>query len=272
MPSGISSMTVDGAWLGDGDTYGLTVTRGPFPITTQPRVDVMNIAQVHGGINQGGKRIQMLRGVNYVIHANNHEQLREFADNLAWKLDPDRTGDVEIRFDTHPGRHWIGRLDSPIIPDGQGATSLQGSMVFSLTPYALDDTEIVQTVTIDESPELFNVPATGTVLGNIFAVPVWKIENTDAATFAEITLTNSTTSQSARSTKEVQQNEFIRFDSDRQILEFSVDDSTYTSAMDSFGAGGVGKTFLTLAPRVANACTLTGLLAGTLTITYRPRY
>jgi hypothetical protein len=136
-----------------------------------------------------------------------------------------------------------------------------------------------QSVTVDADPEEFEVPADVEIegvptavlcAGNAVAVPVWTVTNTDAATVGSVTLTNVTRSEALLWTGSLAQNAKLRIDSQRMYVERSTDGGTnWTGVMSGLR---LGDPFPGLSPQVQNACTLEGLVAGTLGISYYARW
>jgi hypothetical protein len=264
----MGSMYYNGTYMGS-ETYGVIVASSNFVVSSQPRTRRAEFGQKAGGARHGGYRAMLDLRINCRVIGTDWKDLKTKADAIVKLLDP-TDGDKTIVLDERNDRQWTGRLVSPILPPVLGCAAFDMPLTFAVDPIAESTTLTTQTFTITTDPDTITVPASGVVAGNMRAVPVWKIENTNASNVTDHTVNNTTTTQSVQNTKTIQQNEFIRHDTERQITEFSADDSTYSSAMNLMDA--TDKTFPELQDGVSNSITVTGFTDATVTITYRARY
>ena len=267
----MGSIYYNGTYMGS-ETYGFVVASSNFSVISQPRTRRAEFGQKAGGARQGGYRSMLDLQINGRVIGTDWDDLKLKADAIAKLLDPlDPTdGDKTIVLDERNDRQWTGRLVSPILPPVLGCAAFDMPLTFAVDPIAESTTETTQIFTITTNPDTITVPASGVVAGNVRALPVWKIKNTNASNVTDHTLKNTTTSQSVQNTITIGQNQFIRHDTERQITEFSTDDTTYSTAMASMDA--TDKTFPELQDGVSNSITVTGFTDAIVTITYRARY
>jgi hypothetical protein len=263
------SMKYDDTWLGS-ETYGILVTNTPMQIIGEPKLNTANFAQKDGGITQGGTRALSPLAINILIQGDDYTDLKTKIDALTLLIDPSN-GDKDIVLDNRMDRKWTGRLASAIFDVPAGASSYRTTLNFMVQPHAEAVSETTQNITVDETPESFTVPASGTLDGSMTAKPVWLYTHTGAIV-TSLTLANSTTSQTVKVTGfNIFNTHQIRFDAERQIVERSTDGgSSFSSIMEFLDT--TDKTFPELAPNVSNSCSVTGSTTGTLAITYRARY
>ena len=208
--------------------------------------------------------------VPIIIEGSSNDDLDDKLDALRLLVNP-RLGDRSIRFDHQNDRYYLGRIKGDIEFEYIGPNHATATLQFVCAdPLAYANSETTQSVTIDETPEGAAVPATGVVAGTEYAKPVWTIRNTSGSSVSSITVNNATTGEAAACTYTIPNNHYVRFDTARERLQYSADNSTYTDIMSYLS--NTYKLFPRLAPGVANTITIGGLTGGTLTITYRARF
>jgi len=105
-------------------------------------------------------------------------------------------------------------------------------------------------------------------LGTSWALPVWTIHNTGGPAI-DVTLENVTTEETLRMLGGLASGHYFRIDSDRKHVEKSGDGATWMNGMTSKTAGDP---FPRLQAGVRNEVLVTGIAAGTLVATWRPRW
>lgn len=257
--------------MGDGDagTYGFTVGSSEFVISSAPRTKLAEFGQKDGGVFQGGFRSILNLKINGHVVGTSWIDLKAKADAIAKLLDP-INGDKSILLDERNDREFTGRLVSSILPPVVGCSAFNMPLTFAVDPVATSPTTTTQTVALSTNPQTFTVPAAGVVPGNKRALPVWTIKNTNASALSSTILNNATTIQTMANSKSVAQNQYLRYDTERQITEFSTDGTAYTAAMST--TDGNHKWFPELLHGVSNSLTIYNVPTGVLTITYKTRY
>ena len=261
------SMTYNSIDL-SGSTYGLTVIAAPIGLLSGPRLAVSDYGGRHGSAVQGTFRGPKRFTVRGRVRGSSRSDLLTKLAAIADVVDPSG-GEKLLILDHYSGLAWYALIDGEISLDDESAqTAIVEFPWIVPSGYSVAPSETVQTVTVDESPEGFNAPASGVVAGNLESAPVWKIRNTSGSTVTSVVLTNTTRTETATWSGVLTNNSYLRIDSDRCHVEKSTDGTTWTNAMSGFASGSA---FPKLTDGVANACVLTGLTAGTVTITYRAR-
>jgi len=250
--------------------YGLTVAQHPMPLLADIRLDYQDYGDRDGGVVQGASLKPRYMNVEGVVLAHTRRDLQDNMDDIKAVLDP-RNGSKLMSLDSWPDRGWYGVLNGPINAQPLGGSGLRVQLNFALVDgVAVSLTETTQTVSVDETPEGFNCTAAGVVAGNEVTRPVWLVTNTAAGTITSVVLANTTRSETMTWTGSLAQNNILRIDSDRLHVEKSTDGGTtytnnllYTSAASEWPK---------LTGGVQNACTLTGVTAGSVVVTYRARW
>lgn len=263
------SMHYNGVDL-SGSSYGLTVLQGPVSFVPASRTTLRALGTRHGGYSQGGYLEPRELPVSGYVTGTSASNMKSKLDALKLVMNP-ANGEKSIRLDHVSDRYWLGRLAGDIEYTNVGPSSCKVEMRFQCAdPLAYSTTETTQTVTVDTNPEVATVPAAGVVAGTEYARPVWKVQNTTGGSVSLITIMNSTTGEVCTCTYTVPNNDWVRFDSQRERLQYSPDDVEWFDIMAYLGTDQ--KLFPRLAPGVANSVSVLGLTSGVLTVVYRARY
>lgn len=263
--------------------YGLNVTRAEIPLFAAARIDVQERSVRDGAIVQAATLSAMRIPVEATIGRDDDDrnafdaQLRAVAKLFDPRLG---AGWLQVRgratLDDAPRQYWaivegeplISRYSdhfaevrlSFLVPDGK-ATSL------------VADT---QQDTIDADPKTFFVPtsAAEVVGGNSTAYPVWIFENTDATALSSLELENITTGKKMSwgtvSPGNLNQNDLLRIDTLLERVEKSVDaGANWTNELHHLT---LGSPLPLLADGVRNEFEITGVVAGTLDVSYNREY
>jgi len=258
-----------------GSSYGVTLMEAPVPIVSSPRINLVEIAQRHGGYSQGGYLGNLQLRCKIAIIGTSFANLQTKLDNLNFLLAPEN-GDKKIKFDFLTDRYWLGRLSNNIAPPPIGAESIVANLTFTCpSPLAYDNTLTTQTESTLGATQTVDVPSASgsTVGGNAITYPIWQFQaQTGGGTLTQVGITNQTTSEVLSASYSVAETAYIRFDSETEIIEYSVDGSTWTNINSS--RSNTNRKFPTLSSRVQNSFTvaLVGSVDTDLTITYRNRY
>jgi predicted phage tail component-like protein len=253
-----------------GASYGVTVLRHAVSFTAAPRVDRYMIGNRQGGFSQGGFLGARKLSFDCIVTGSSNDDLDDKLDAIRLLTDP-RGGDKSIRFDHQNDRYYLGRLDGAIDFDYVGPNSARMTLEFMCAnPSAYANSETTQSITVDASPDTNLVPATGTVAGTDYAYPVWKIQNTSGGALSSVRISNTTTGEVIESTYALPNGHYLRFDSSRQRLESSTDNTTWTNRMTNINSNYTR--FPRLKPAVANSIEITGANGCALTVTYRARF
>jgi len=268
-----NSLHFDGVDL-SGSTYGVTLMkqRTQYPVMALPKIFSASVAQRHGGFTYGGRGSARVIPVRVAVQGSSFSDLMDKVDALNYLMAPEN-GEKSIRFDYISGRYWLGRLSNSIQAPPIGSTGFVLDWDFLCSnPNAYSTTQETETITLVSNPQNGYLPLDffSVIEGNVETFPVWKFKNTNASDVTSITLENTTTNQKITVTKTLQQNEYLKIDSQREAIEFSTDDSTYTNVNEY--RSNADKTFPTLDPQVSNTITITGITTGTCDCIYRARY
>jgi len=264
-----NSLTYNGYDL-SAPVYGLVVSRHPWPILADIHLDVQAVGGGDGAVTNGTRLKPKYATLECVVSAADRGALQTQLEAIAAVLDS-RGGTRALRVDAWPERRCMARLNGPIIiqPNGWNGASLQLNFIIP-SGHMTGFTEVTQSVTIDETPESFNVTASGAVAGTATALPTWTVTNTDAATVTSVALSNTTRDETVTWTGSLVQDALLRFDSERHFIEKSTDGgTTWASAMTGRSSGSV---FPQLTAGTQNACTIRGVAGGALNIAYYARY
>lgn len=263
------SMHFNGVDL-SGSSYGLTVLSGPVPFLPGSKTETRKLGTRPGGYSQGG--LLDAKEIPVVCHiaGTSNSNLKLKIDALRALLDP-ANGEKTLRFDHESDRYYLARLAGESEFNYIGPSAMQFELRFQCAdPHAFSTTETTQVLAIESNPDTFNAPATGVIAGTTYARPVWKVKNTTGGAVSVITLQNTTTGETITCTYTVPNNDWIRFDSQRERLQYSPDDTEWFDIMGYLSTSN--KLFPRLKAGVANALAVVGLSAGELTVVYRARY
>jgi predicted phage tail component-like protein len=260
-----NSFSFDGTDMA-GASYSLTLQREAVPMIAPLDVASYNVPYAYGGYVYGTNVQPLSITCNCVITGTSISNLWTKIDAIKAKLYTNET--KALIFDYLSTRRYLARLTEFGAASFLGTTGAEFTLTF-IAPMGIAEatSATTQTVTVDETPESFNVPASSVVAGTAYAHPVWTY--TAAGSVTSLTLANTTTSESVTWAGTLASGHMLRFDAERMIVEKSTDSGTsWTADMSGVNSG----VFPTLQPAVANACTLTGATAGSLGISYRARY
>jgi len=207
--------------------------------------------------------------LDWYVTATSRATLLTQLDAIMAVMNP-ANGEKLLTIDAFDGWAWYAVLNGQVMLQPQGNCAVSGQFNFLCADgYRVAASSTSQSVTVDSSPETFNVPAAGVVAGNLATEPVWTIINTDSTTVTSVALVNTTRSETLNWGGNLAQNDRLRIDSERQYVELSTNGGvSWGNAMSGLGASAE---FPLLTGGSANACSLTGLVAGSLTIAYRAR-
>jgi len=263
----------------DAATYGYLKVESFQP---HPSADpVLDLQPYGGGRDGASSQSARLKPLYFtyacIMRGTSAKNLLECRDALAALLDP-RNGvkllvpDWETSLDSAVNRGYYAQRNGPLLFEPKGAKVVRVNINWVVPDgYAVSAAEQSQTsIAIDESPESITVPASGTVIGNDYAEPVWILTNTDSTALSTFTLANTTTSETFVWTGTMAQDDKVKVDTKRCHCEKSTDGgTTYSTSMPGVGTAQV---FPRLQGGAANTVTVTGFVAGTLDITYRGRF
>lgn len=258
-----------------GSTYGLTVTALS---THSAMADPKTAKWALGGAD--GKRVSaprlssMIMNMECIISGTSRTNLMQRMDAVCALLDA-RNGekllivDDETTIDAAVNRGYYAILIGPVYLITETATYYKIQLNWEIpSGKAVTAATTTQTVTETAGAISFNMPASGAIVGNDYARPVWTL--TAGGTISAIVLTNSTTSETLHWTGALSATHKLRIDSDRYAIEKSEDGgTTYTSVISGLT---VGDPFPRLRCGVANAIVITRTAADALlaaSITYR---
>ena len=254
-----------------GASYGLTVEKGTVPVLSSPRRDVQSSGRGYGGAQVGTGFEPLTISINAQVIGSSESDLTDKLDALTYLLDP-QNGEKSIRFDDwKSGRYWKGVLASALDPQYQNPSSVKLQLQFvCVDARAYRTTDVSTDYTISATPQALTIPATGAVVGNAKPDPTWIIKNTSGGSVSSIVFANSTTGETVTLTATLANNNWLRITTGMGgTVEKSTDSGgSWTSAISYASLPLVPS----LAPNVANSITVTGLSAGTLSLTYTPRY
>ncbi len=266
------SLSFDSIDLGSA-TYGVRHVVSPVQAQPDFRLHLHALLGRDGVTDQGNSfQARRLLANCILIGGSNADRLDRL--DLVKAVVTPTAGVKSLRFDfeNHLEREYMARVNGPIIVTLKGSANLQFQLNFIVpSVFARDRAETSQTITVDETPEAFNVPAAGTVPGSVEKIrPVWVITNTNAGATSSCVLVNTTRSETLTWTGALAHNDKLRIDCQREAIEKSDDGgSTYSSVISGMT---VGDPFPLLTPGVQNAMTLTGVTDGSVVVTYRGLY
>lgn len=173
-----------------------------------------------------------------------------------------------LELGTDQGKYWLAQLDGASQGTWIGSRCLQFSLSFICAdPHAFDNDLTSLDFTQATNPDTWSVTS-GQAEGSQYSFPVVLMNPSGSP--SNITVENDTTNETivyGQSFTSGGSNR-IRFDTARMIWETSTDSgSTWTASMST--ATG---TFPRIKPGVQNDFIFTGFSAGTINISFRPRY
>lgn len=257
-----------------GSTYGLLVERSPWDILAAPSVDVQEVAQWFGGVSHFGGYGPRALPVEAVCIGTSRSNLLTKLDAIKYKLDP-VYGEKTIKFDAFSDRYWYGRLVAPIGMEflGLDAARLKLSFVAPDSRAWSTSGRTSPDFTIASDPDDFTVEAAAAVAGTARPECVWIVKAGASAT--QVILANTTTNESVTWNGSLSNGHWLRITTGLSgwsvaPVEKSTDSgSSWASAMSGVTGSFV---FPVLKPGAQNTVTVTGVSAGTLTLSYTPRY
>jgi len=258
--------------------YGIMVIKGPTTGMAEPRLDFQDYSARDGGVAEAItlKPIYVSRTVD--LYGDDKTDVWEKFDTVQKLLDP-REGNKELIFDemtnidTARNRGYLARLNEPISKVHWKAPLVVRFNLSWIVPSgcarALADTS--ETPTIDASPKTFYVPdsAAEVVGGNRVLRPVWRFRNTTSGNVTAVTLTNTTRTETCRWTGILIDDDYIKFDSNREHIESSADLVTWVSRISGITAGDP---FPLLTNGVRNECVITGMTTADASIVFRGEF
>jgi len=255
-----------------GSGYGCTVLQGPHPFLGPPMTDIRGVAQSFGGVARCGGYGPRDLSFDILVLGTSRSDMQTKLDAIKTALDP-LNGAKTLRFDRQSDRYWYAILTGSIAEEPRGNYAC-----FLTLPFMAADSRAYSTTTrsspdftITTTPQTLTVESGPTaVSGTADADCVWVIKNTSGSTVTSLILNNTTKSESVTWTGSLLNGSWLRIDTDRGVIETSTD----SGANWSVNMTGVSGSFVlpTLKPGVTNSVTLTGLSAGTVTLTYTARY
>ena len=218
-----NSMKFNGVDLG-GASYNLILQDAPIPITAPSKLWKAKKPQAHGDHVKGAYLEPRVFRVKVVIHGTTFADFQTKVDNVKSVLSP-VNGDCEIQFDYDSTRYYVGRLQAGLdgYPFGGRAAELDLEF-FCADPLGYDPNETTVT----------NYDGTETIAytGSALCPPVITGHRDTADIGATTSVENSTRSETCAVSYVIGQNNHIRFDGVREIVEVSDDDVTYLPIMD----------------------------------------
>ena len=212
--------------------------------------------------------------VQAALWGDDEEQFRARQDRLLNTL---YAADLKsLRLDwLYPDRYWLVRLQnaSPVSAFRQGLFAQFQLDFLAPDPHAFSITEFDETFTINSDPYQFALqddtsPATP-VGGSAPARPVYTITNTGTE-ITGVTLENETTGDAIIWGGSLDQNDKLRLDVDRQLVEKSTSGgATWSTVMAPLNTGHV---FPVLQALAVNEMKITGISSGSIQVVYRDRY
>ena len=263
----------DGVDLSGAD-YNLTALSASMSLGSPRNVASQNTPHRPGGTAWllGDEPRQI--SVQAALWAGDGEEFRVRQDRLLNTL---YAADLKsLRLDwLYPDRYWLVRLQNatPVSAFRQGLFAQFQLDFLAPDPYAFSLTEFDNTYTIDSDPYEFVLkedtsPATP-VGGSAPARPVYTITNTGSQ-ITGVTIENENTGDALTWSGTLLQDDMIRIDVDRQLIEKSTSGgATWSTVMYALNTGHV---FPVLQALAVNEMSITGIDSGTIQVVYRDRY
>ena len=173
-----------------------------------------------------------------------------------------------LELGTDQGKYWLAQLEGASQGEWSGSRCLKFSLSFLCAdPHAYDNDLTSLDFTQATNPDTWSVTS-GQAEGSQYSFPVVLMNPSGSP--SNITVENDTTNETVVYGQAFTSgaSNRIRFDSARMIWETSTDSgSTWTASMST--ASGV---FPRIKPGVQNDFIFTGFSAGSINISFRPRY
>lgn len=250
--------------------YGLSVEGDRLTWMAAPQLSFTDTPGRDGAHIYGSRYAGRRFSIPIRVEGDDADDLRNKLDAIAYKLRPGQ-GNGYWKLDAVPDRLAFGRIGAAVEFQTFGARLARGVLqIVCPDAFLHSTTETVQTVTVSGSPQAFNVTASGVAPGTAPASPVWVVKNTSGGASGALTLANSTTGESVSTSAGIANGHWLRFDAVRKIIERSTDSGGSWASFMAYR--GSARNIPGLNPQVQNACTLTGLTGGEITITYRARF
>lgn len=248
-----------------GTSYGLKVLEDSFPLMAAPMIDTRQIAQGFGGVSRHDGYGSLSIPVPALIIGDSVSDLWSKMDAIKLLMDPNN-GEKNLQFDFIPNRYWKAILSSPLEMPGPGVTWKRVQMEFLASDpraYSTSDRSTPD-FTINSTPDQF----TEAVAGTATADPIWIVKA--GASVTSVILENATTGESVTWTGTLSSGHWLKFNTVLGTIEKSTDSgANYTNV-----ATGITGSFVLpkLRGGFTNTINVTGVSAGTLTLTYTARY
>jgi len=257
-----------------GSDYNVSVFADDNPIMPELGIGTYDIPQLDSQRLYTAKAQSRTISIPCVIRGTSEANLRTRLDNM---LDLIMLGNVSgyLKLDTFDTRIWHGRFVGRSDEKRHGANNMLFTLSFQCEDmYSYATSLTTQTIAISSNPQTFIVPGTSgtTVAGTADPTPVWVVKNTSGSTSGALTLANTTSSETINTTAGIVNGAWIRFDYDRQIVEWTDDGGVTWYASTAMALIGTNPNIPRLVHGVSNSVTLTGLASGSVVLTYYARY
>lgn len=255
-----------------GSSYGLTVLEETFPLQAQPQTDVQGVAQWYGGVSRSPGFGPLMIPVRCVVGGDSASDLVAKLDALKYALNP-RNGEKTLRFDWMSTRYWKAVLSNIGDLSAHGVRWKEFDLAFvagDCRAYSTTN-RTSPDFTVNSDPYSMTVESGPTaVAGTAPCDPVWVIKNTSGGNVTSFTLENETTGDSISWAGTLANNDWIRLDIARGVVEKSTDSGANWTNANSGVVGSYAD--IVLSGSVTNTVTLTGFSAATVVLTYTARY
>lgn len=263
----------------DMSTLGVFVAAGVAPWAPSPSIQAAG--SPGGGYRLGGQGYRQGRAIlPVVMRATSMANLNTYRDSIARTLDV-TNGAKKLTIDSITDRYWIALWDSEIAaPNNYPGANTRFDLGFTLEGHAYGTTAVTGTSALATDPDDFTISAPA---GNAPATTVWYIRNETGSTYTgNIRLDSSTMGEYIEWYGELGDDYWLRIGSEdaNGRYEYSLGKSTtnggtpsaltYTDARSGVTTNGGDWPRLKVA--VTNTIQVTGLSAGTVNYSYRPRY
>lgn len=251
-------------------TYGVLVEQHSFPWSCEPQISAVAMPGRDGAHIYGTRFAGRRAAIPIRVEGSSTADLIAKMDAIALRLNS-ANGDGWWKLDSLSDRLFYGRVAGGIDFTPSGPRMARAVLhLVSPEAFLYGVNEITQTETISGTPTTFDVKDSAAVVeGTAVACPVWTIRNTSGSTSSAITFESVTRGEVFTTNTGIPNAWYARIDGARMILEWSPDNSTWSTWMT---ARGSSTDIPKLSPGVSNSIRITGLSGGTVTAAYRPRY